>query len=311
MLDIRSVVVSEAFNTLSKQAQDLVYHLIVFLCIANFFFFFFILGYQLLGWNDSKNSEPEIIIKEVSEELDHESRTMSFDVNEKEALLKEIESLKSKLQTSNAAPNRSTGALRSSLLAQSIQLRKSGTFTRINSEEEFEKEREKWMEMESDWICLTDELRIDIESNRKRAEKVEMELRLEKKCTEELDDALRRAMLGHARMIEHYTELQEKYNDLVGKHRLLMEGVEEVKMAAVKASAKGHGSRFAKCLAAELSGLRVHREKERELLRKENTSLKIQLRDTAEAVHAAGELLVRLRESEEATSFAEVNQIDE
>ncbi|KAM7504252.1 hypothetical protein LguiB_003156 [Lonicera macranthoides] len=265
-------------------------------------------GHKLLSWNDSKNPEPEIIIKEVSEELDHESRTMSFDVNEKETLLKEIESLKSKLQqTSNAAPNRSAGALRSSLLAQSIQLRKSGTFTRINSEEEFEKERERWMEMESDWICLTDELRIDIESNRTRAEKVEMELRLEKKCTEELDDALRRAMLGHARMIEHYTELQEKYNDLVGKHRLLMEGVEEVKMAAVKAAAKGHGSRFAKCLAAELSGLRVHRERERELLRKENTSLKIQLRDTAEAVHAAGELLVRLRESEEATSVAEEN----
>ncbi|KAA8523589.1 hypothetical protein F0562_010012 [Nyssa sinensis] len=163
------------------------------------------------------------------------------------------------------------------------------------------------MEMESDWISLTEELRVDLESNRRHAEKVETELRLEKKCTEELDDALQRAMLGHARMIEHYAELQDKYNDLAGKHRMIMEGIAEVKKAAAKAGAKGHGSRFAKSLAAELSVLRVERERERELLKKENRSLRIQLRDTAEAVHAAGELLVRLREAEEAASVAEGN----
>lgn len=177
---------------------------------------------------------------------------------------------------------------------------------RDNNDEEIEKERQRWMEMESDWISLTDELRMDIESNRCRAEKAEMELKLERKCTEELDDALSRAILGHARMVEHYVELQEKHNDLVAKHRAIMEGIAEVKKAAAKAGAKGHGARFAKSLAAELSALRVEREREKKHLKKENKSLRIQLRDTAEAVHAAGELLVRLREAEQAASNAEV-----
>ena len=191
------------------------------------------------------------------------------------------------------------------MLSRSIQLRKSVDF-RDNSEEELERERQRWMEMESDWISLTDELRMDLESNRCRAEKVEMQLKLEKKCTEELDDDLSRAVLGHARIVEHYAELQEKHNDLVAKHRAIMEGIAEVKMAAAKAGAKGRGARFAKSLAAELSALRVERGREKELLKKENKSLRIQLRDTADAVHAAGELLVRLREAEQTASVAEV-----
>ncbi|KAJ0876534.1 hypothetical protein HanPSC8_Chr11g0489571 [Helianthus annuus] len=39
---------------------------------------------------------------------------------------------------------------------------------------------------------------------------MEMELRLEKKCTEELDDALMRSINGHGRMVEHYADLQEE-----------------------------------------------------------------------------------------------------
>ena len=271
---------------------------------------------QLLRWDDSESHEQEIIIKEkceikeVREETHSEHRTASFDINEKESLLNEIQSLKSKLQSfTNGSPKTSFERVRSSLLSQSIQLRKSVAFSQGNNEEELEKERQRWMEMESDWISLTDELRIDLESNRRRAEKVEMELRLEKKCTEELDDALHRSVLGHARMVEHYADLQEKYNYLVGKHRLIMEGIAEVRKAAAKAGAKGQGSRFAKSLAAELSVLRVERAREMELLKKENKSLKIQLRDTAEAVHAAGELLVRLREAEAAASVAEVQSL--
>ncbi|KNA04730.1 hypothetical protein SOVF_196950 [Spinacia oleracea] len=45
-------------------------------------------------------------------------------------------------------------------------------------------------------------------------------------------------------------------------------------------------------------------------LRRENKSLRLQLRDTAEVVQTAGELLVRLREAEEAASFAESNLSD-
>ncbi|KAL6543109.1 hypothetical protein OROHE_010629 [Orobanche hederae] len=272
---------------------------------------------KLLTWNLYDNHESEFIkekceIKEVqnSSSIRATNSLTSADDDDREALLKEIEILKNKLQYHRTDPptRRSSDKLRSSLLSQSIQLRRSF----VNSGEEFEKEREKWMEMESEWISLTDELRIDIESNRRRAERVEVELALEKKSTEELDDALKRSVVGHARMIEHYTELQEKYNEMVEKHRAVMEGVAEVKRAAAKASAgaKGrHGARFAKALTAELSALRVERERERELLKKENRSLKIQLKDTAEAVHAAGEVLVRLREAEEAFRLAEEKNV--
>ncbi|KAK2639918.1 hypothetical protein Ddye_027713 [Dipteronia dyeriana] len=265
--------------------------------------------------DDHSMKDEKCEIKEIQEMLDHQSGNTSFDVNEKEALLQEIESLKSKLQSYtdasvyksiDASVFKSTENLRSSLLSRSMQWRKS-IDSRPNTAEELERERERWTEMESEWICLTDELRVDIESSRRHAEKVEMELRSEKKCTEELDDALSRAMLGHARMVEHYADLQDKYNDLVGRHRALMEGIAELKRAAAKAGAKGHGSRFSKSLAAELSALRVEKEREREFLKKENKSLKIQLRDTAEAVHAAGELLVRLREAEQSASVAEEN----
>ncbi|TKY57366.1 Kinesin protein KIN12B [Spatholobus suberectus] len=264
---------------------------------------------KLLRGTSSDRHLPDIIeekceIKEVQEEVTQ--RDSSFDAAEKEELLKEIQNLRSKLQLHSDAPvKKSTDKLRSSLslMSRSIQLQKS-VFSHDNGGDELEKERQRWTEMESEWICLTDELRVDLESNRQRAERLEMELSLEKKCTEELDDALKRAVLGHARMVEHYADLQEKYNDLVAKHNAIMEGIAEVKKAAAKAGKKGH-ARFAKSLAAELSALRVEREREAKFLKKENMNLKIQLRETAEAVHAAGELLVRLREAEHAASVAE------
>lgn len=164
----------------------------------------------------------------------------------------------------------------------------------------------EWTETEAEWIRLTDELRVTLEAHRHRSETMETELQSEKKRSEELDDALMRSVNGHGKMVEHYADLQEKYDELVEKHRLILEGVAEVKRAAAKAGEKGKGKRFYKSLATELSVLRVEREREREMLKKENRSLKIQLRDTAEAVHAAGELLVRLREAEEAAALAKV-----
>ncbi|KAG4935398.1 hypothetical protein JHK85_050317 [Glycine max] len=244
-------------------------------------------------------------VKEVQEELAQSD--VSFDSTEKESLLKEIQNLRSKLQLCSDAPvKKSTDKLRSSLVSRSIQLQKSGVFSYDNGNEDLENERQRWTEMESEWICLTDELRADLESYRQRTERLEMELKLEKKSSVEMDDALKRAVMGHARMVEHYADLQEKYNDLVTKHDATMEGIAEVKKAAAKASKKGH-ARFAKSLSAELSALRVERERESKLLKKENQSLKIQLRDTAEAVQAAGELLVRLREAEHAAAAAEEN----
>lgn len=227
-----------------------------------------------------------------------------IDLGEKEALLKEIAELKSKLQ-----PTKSTENLRSSLLLRSFQMRKSTDLTRNaeNNSDGLEEERERWTEMESEWISLTDDLRTDIDSHRRHAEDLEMELRKEKTATEELNDALGRAMLGHSRFIEQYTELQEKYDELVERHQVTLAGIVDVKKAAAKAAVKGRdGKRFAKAFSAELTAIRAEKEKEREFLKKENKGLKIQLRDTAEAVQAAGELLIRLREAEQYVQSSEV-----
>lgn len=279
----------------------------IYLTVHSDFFFFCHL--QLLNRTFSNGHSPYFIeerceIKEGQEEL--AQRDIFFDLTEKESLLQEIRSLRSKLQLHSDVPVKmSTDKLRSSLMSRSIHWQKSGVVSHDNRNEELENERQRWTEMESDWICLTDELRADLESYRQRAEKLETELKLEKKGTEEMDDALKRAVTGHARMVEHYTDLQEKYDDLVAKHEAIMEGIAEVKKAVTKASRKGQ-ARFAKSLSAELSALRLERERESKLLKKENQSLKVQLRDTAEAVQAAGELLVRLREAEHAASVAEV-----
>lgn len=259
---------------------------------------------QLMKSNDG---EDEIeVVKETYEtnQLGEEFGKIRIDQSEKEALLKEIAELKSKLQ-----PAKSTDNLRSSLLLRSFQMRKSTDLSKNaeNNSDVLEEEREKWTEMESEWISLTDDLRMDIDSHRRHAEDLEMELRKEKMATEELNDALSRAMLGHSRFIEQYTELQEKYDELAETHSVTMAGIVDVKKAAAKAAVKGrHGKRFAKAFSAELTAIRAEKEKEREFLKKENKALKIQLRDTAEAVQAAGELLIRLREAEQYVQSSEV-----
>ncbi|KAK3146806.1 hypothetical protein QOZ80_3BG0272310 [Eleusine coracana subsp. coracana] len=243
------------------------------------------------GSKDSPDSKGVTTVEGRSseEKISEQCGDNKMTANEREALLNEIESLKEQL---NHQTNVSTNG---SLLDQ---IRNGET----DQEYELDKERQRWMESESKWISLTEELRVDLESNRMHAEKTEMELCNEKKCTAELDDALQRAMYGHARMVEHYVELQELYNDLLEKHRRVMDAISEVKRAAAKAGRKGCGTAFAAALAAELSTVRIDREKERTQLKEQNRRLRIQLRDTAEAVHAAGELLVRLREAEEAST---------
>jgi kinesin family protein 15 len=75
----------------------------------------------------------------------------------------------------------------------------------------------------------------------------------------------------------------------------MREGVEDVKTRAEKAGIKGAELRFINALAAEIS-----------VLKAQNEGLQGQLRDTAEAVQAAGELLVRLKDAEEAEALAKV-----
>ncbi|KAJ0037644.1 hypothetical protein Pint_22623 [Pistacia integerrima] len=129
--------------------------------------------------------------------------------------------------------------------------------------------------VESKWISLAEELRIELEASRSLAEKQKQELDAEKQCTEELKEAMQMAMEGHARMLE-------------------------------QAGVRGAESKFINALAAEISALKAEREKEKRFLRDENKGLQAQLRDTAEALQAAGEVLVRLKEAEEAVAAAQV-----
>ncbi|KAJ6343453.1 hypothetical protein OIU76_005234 [Salix suchowensis] len=102
-----------------------------------------------------------------------------------------------------------------------------------------------------------------------------------------------------------YPYLEEKHIQLLARHRQIHEGIEDVKKAASKAGVRGAESKFINALAAEISALKAEREKERRYFIDESRGLQSQLRDTAEAVQAAGELLVRLKEAEEAAAAAE------
>eukprot|EP01018_Ginkgo_biloba_P041200 Gb_00003 [translate_table: standard] len=173
------------------------------------------------------------------------------------------------------------------------------------SDMKWEEEREQWTERESEWISLAEELRSDLDSQRRLAEKRKQEVECEQRCSEELKEALQMAMEGHARLLDQYAELQEKHIALLARHRKIKEGVADVKRAAAKAGVKGAESRFIEAQAAELVALKLERDRERKIMKEEIKGLQAQLRDTAEAVQAAGELLVRLKEAEEAVSIAQ------
>ncbi|KAK8939110.1 Kinesin-like protein KIN12B [Platanthera zijinensis] len=249
--------------------------------------------------SSSSEQNLSVPIKNLTEEkasclaIENEKHEISLTCGEKEALLEEIQCLRMQLKSYTSS------SMNDSLLEQ---IRNGST---QEKREEYEIEKERWLESESRWISLTEELSMDLESNRRLAEKKQLELSIEKQSTAELDDALHRSMQVHGRMIEHYAELQEKYNDLLAKHRKVMAGIAEVKKAAEKAGSKRKGSAFAAALAAELADSRIERQREGAFLKEQNRVLKLQIRDTAEAVHAAGELLVRLKEAEEAVSATE------
>ncbi|KAK8970237.1 Kinesin-like protein KIN12B [Platanthera guangdongensis] len=233
------------------------------------------------------------IENESDQQVREYKHEISLTCGEKEALLEEIQCLRMQLKSYTSS------SMNDSLLEQI----RNGSTQEKRDEHEIEKER--WLESESRWISLTEELSMDLESNRRLAEKKQLELSIEKQSTAELDDALHRSMQVHGRMIEHYAELQEKYDELLAKHRKVMAGIAEVKKAAEKAGSKRKGSAFAAALAAELADSRIERQREGAFLKEQNRVLKLQIRDTAEAVHAAGELLVRLKEAEEAVSATE------
>ncbi|KAF5190442.1 Kinesin-like protein kin-12b [Thalictrum thalictroides] len=255
------------------------------------------------------DNHPEVLrtkieLKRVQDELD--GYRNFFDMGEKDVLIEEIQHLRSQLKYYVDSNSPASTQKRSSLLQLTFSCEPSPTplstiseSTEESVEDKFEQERRNWTEVEKNWISLAEELRVELEANRSLAEKQKQELDSEKKCSEELQEAMQMAMQGHARILEQYADLQEKHIALLARHRKMQEGIEDVKKAATKAGVKGAESRFINSLAAEISALRVEKEKEKRYLMDENKGLQAQLRDTAEAVQAAGELLVRLKEAEE------------
>ncbi|KAK4373858.1 hypothetical protein RND71_004535 [Anisodus tanguticus] len=264
-------------------------------------------------------NHPEVLsdrlaLRRVQEEL--ERYRNFFDLGERDVLLEEIQDLRSQLQLyldfSPKSSRKGNSLLQLTYPCESSVPPTLSTIEESNeesSEQKFERERIQWTETESKWISLVEELRLDLQASRTLSEKRKQELDLEKKCSEELKEAMQRAMQGHARMIEQYAELEERHIQLLARHRKVQVGIEDVKKAATKAGVRGAESKFINALAAEISALRVDREKERQYFRDENKELQNQLRDTAEAVQAAGELLARLKEAEEDIAAAEKRAI--
>ncbi|OVA12970.1 Kinesin [Macleaya cordata] len=266
-------------------------------------------------------NHPEILrtkieLKRVQDELD--GYRNFFDMGERDVLLEEIQHLRSQLHyylDSSSSPL--SARKRSPLLQLTYSCEPTSTplcaipeSTEQSVEEKFEQERRCWTESESKWISLCEDLRIELEENRSLAEKQKVELESEKRCSEELKEAMQMAMQGHARIIDQYADLQEKHLALLARHRKMQEGIEDVKKAAAKAGVRGAESKFINSLAAEISALKVEREKERRYLMDEKKGLQAQLRDTAEAVQAAGELLVRLKEAEEAALISQKRAVE-
>ncbi|GLT71035.1 hypothetical protein SLA2020_430800 [Shorea laevis] len=266
-------------------------------------------------FKEKYENHPEVLttkieLKRVQDELEHYRNF--YDMGEREVLLEEIQDLRSQLQfyidSSSTASRKQNQLLQLTYSCEPSSappLSAIPESTEEGPEEKLEQERNQWTEAESRWISLTEELRIELEASRSLAEKLKQELETERKCTEELQEAMQMAIEGHARILELYADLEEKHIQLLARHRKIQEGIEDVKKAAAKAGVRGAESKFINALAAEISALRVEKEKERRYFRDENKGLQAQLRDTAEAVQAAGELLVRLKEAEEAVAAAQ------
>ncbi|CAA0833219.1 Kinesin-like protein KIN12B [Striga hermonthica] len=251
----------------------------------------------------------KIELKRVQDELERYQNF--FDLGERDVLLEEIQDLRTQLQSyldsSGKTSKRQTPLLK---LITSPEPGPEPTLSTNsesidNANEKLEQERIQWTAAETKWISLVEELRTELEANRSAVQRQKQELDIEKKCSEELKEAMQMAMEGHARMLEQYAELEEKHMHLLARHRRIQDGIDDVKKAAAKAGVRGAESKFINALAAEISALKVEREKERRYFRDENKGLQAQLRDTAEAVQAAGELLVRLKEAEENAAAAE------
>ncbi|KAH7307153.1 hypothetical protein KP509_22G048300 [Ceratopteris richardii] len=169
-----------------------------------------------------------------------------------------------------------------------------------------EKEAENWIERENEWMSVLEELRVEVEEYKQLAEKRKHEAMGQQRYANEMKDALEMAMEGHARLLDQYAELQEKHISFLAKHRKIKDAMSTARKKAGKMGFLGGGKWF-EAQAAELMALKLEREQEKKAAKEQIEGLQAQLRDTADAVQAAGELLVRLKEAEETVLIAQVS----
>ncbi|KAG6547673.1 hypothetical protein Mapa_011122 [Marchantia paleacea] len=179
------------------------------------------------------------------------------------------------------------------------------TDARSSEQLRWEVEKEEWEERERDWMSALEEMRDEVESYKRLADKRKQEFECEKRCSEEVQEALQMAMVGHARLLEQYAELQEKHIGLISKQRKIRETTVDVKKMAKRAGVSNFESRWLDAQATQMAAMKVEFDEERRAAKEEIRGLQVQLRDTAEAVQAAGELLVRLKEAEESVMVAQ------
>jgi kinesin family protein 15 len=176
------------------------------------------------------------------------------------------------------------------------------------ADKRLEEERKEWDQRESEWIVIVQELREESRNHKQLAEKWKKELEREKRCTREIHDALQLAMEGHARLLNQYAELQEKYTLLLAKVREIRDGVSDMKTVARRSDMNATEAQWFDIQSSQIVAMKIELDREKKIAREEIQALHTQLQDTADAVQAAGELLVRLKEAEEATSIAKVKQ---
>ncbi|CAN5953645.1 unnamed protein product [Sphagnum jensenii] len=216
------------------------------------------------------------------------------DLGEREALQQEITELRSQLQLyleTGTAPRVPT--------KQHPQGQPEAT-----ADKRLEEERKEWDQRESEWIVIVQELREESRNHKQLAEKWKKELEREKRCTREIHDALQLAMEGHARLLNQYAELQEKYTLLLAKVREIRDGVSDMKTVARRSDMNATEAQWFDIQSSQIVAMKIELDREKKIAREEIQALHTQLQDTADAVQAAGELLVRLKEAEEATSIA-------
>ncbi|XP_020579701.1 kinesin-like protein KIN-12A isoform X2 [Phalaenopsis equestris] len=254
-------------------------------------------------------NHPEVLqlnieLKKVQNELD-DYRNF-FDMGEKDVLLEEIQDLRQYLQCcvdSSYTSNHPLLELAHSMGPALAPLSKISDTKDVTFDENIELKRRNWTDLEKKWISSYKELKIELEACQSLAEKLTMDLESEKKCSQELKEALQTALQVHTKTLEHYADLEEKHMALLQRHRKMREGILNVKKVAASVGVR-RDSKFVESMSAQIEALREERQKERMYWRDENKGLQTQLRDTAEAVLAAGELLTRLNETEAAAANA-------